>query len=387
MKKTAIAVFVLLFLATIQLTAASLTLAWDKSNSTNIIKQRLYQSVQSNSFAVQSVLSDVPSEITVSNLMAGTNYRFQITAVNTTGLESDPGNVVSFTVPGATTNPIPPVTGTLAITNQTPITVPSIGAATPYPSKITVAGMSGAIESATVTLRNFAQTYPGDVDVLLVSPTGQKAMILSDVGNTFDVSNVTVTLSDTAATALPVNSMLTTGTFKPTDASPGEARDLFPSPAPPGPYTSTLSTFKGFDPNGTWSLYVNDDGPGDSGSFAGGWALSITTTGGAATNNPPVVSSIADMAGWFQLVWPPMLIPFTLTDDKTPVTNLVLSAASSDLSILPASGLLIGGIGTNRTLLVTPAKTGVVTVTVSASDGTLTGSNSFKLTVSAPSVP
>jgi hypothetical protein len=40
-----------------------------------------------------------------------------------------------------------------------------------------------------------------------------------------------------------------------------------------------LSTFNGQSPNGAWSLYVFDDGPGDLGSFAGGWILTLTTSG------------------------------------------------------------------------------------------------------------
>jgi subtilisin-like proprotein convertase family protein len=32
---------------------------------------------------------------------------------------------------------------------------------------------------------------------------------------------------------------------------------------------------QGSDPNGTWSLYIHDDEPGDSGSAPGGWTLTL----------------------------------------------------------------------------------------------------------------
>ncbi|MBI3853347.1 MAG: MBG-2 domain-containing protein, partial [Verrucomicrobia bacterium] len=143
----------------------------------------------------------------------------------------------------------------------------------------------------TVTLRNLSHTWASDIDVLLVGPggQGQKALVLSDAGDAFAPNNVTVTLSDAATSALPSSGSFVSGTYKPTDytdSSPGG--DNFPAPAPVGPYAGALSAFNGTAPNGAWSLYVFDDGPGDSGSFAGGWSLTVTTI--SATSQTPVIN-------------------------------------------------------------------------------------------------
>jgi uncharacterized repeat protein (TIGR01451 family) len=42
------------------------------------------------------------------------------------------------------------------------------------------------------------------------------------------------------------------------------------------PYDSVLADLYGWSPNGTWSLYILDDKPGDSG-FLNGWGITLTT--------------------------------------------------------------------------------------------------------------
>jgi hypothetical protein len=54
--------------------------------------------------------------------------------------------------------------------------------------------------------------------------------------------------------------------FSPTDYQAG---DLFPAPAPPGPYGHYLAGLHGLNPNGDWKVYINDDGSGDTGYLAG----------------------------------------------------------------------------------------------------------------------
>src|ERR1044071_2363174 len=116
------------------------------------------------------------------------------------------------------------------ICNPTAIKINSSGAATPYPSNITVSGQTGVITSMTVTLNNFAHAFPDDVDILLVGPGGQNAVIMSDVGGGTQISGVTLTLDDAAASSLPNSGPLMSGTFKPTDITVGA--EIFPAPAP-----------------------------------------------------------------------------------------------------------------------------------------------------------
>jgi subtilisin-like proprotein convertase family protein len=194
---------------------------------------------------------------------SGSFFPMGITTVNCAGAG---GGSCSFTVT---------ITGTCPSgCNPTSITINSGGAASPYPSPLTISGNTGIISSVTVTLTNLSHAFPDDVDILLVGPGGQNAIILSDVGGSAPTSSVTLTLDDAAATSLPDSGPLVSGTFKPTNSGPV---DTFPAPAPAPSGGSALSVFNGTDPNGVWRLYVADDSPGDGGSIAGGWCLNITT--------------------------------------------------------------------------------------------------------------
>jgi len=176
---------------------------------------------------------------------------------------------------------------TTTFQNTATITIPDSGAASPYPSTINVTGMNGTISNVTLTLNNLSHTWVSDIDVLLVGPSGQKVLVFSDVADGFHAINVTVTLSDAASQPLPSSGPFVTGTYKPTDYtdnSPGG--DNFPPPAPAPPYPTVLSTFDGTIPNGPWSLYVFDDGPGDQGNFGSGWSLTVTTLAAAPSPTP-----------------------------------------------------------------------------------------------------
>jgi subtilisin-like proprotein convertase family protein len=177
---------------------------------------------------------------------------------------------------------------TTTFSNSSPIQIvdsvfPDPGLANPYPSQINVQNLSGNITDVNLELSGYSHTFPDDVDVLLVGPQGQKALLMSDAGGGNGVNQVNLTLDDEALNPLPDNDQITSGAYKPTQGTVTSVTGdsavpaNFPAPAPAGPYASALSVFDGTDPNGTWDLYVIDDTNPDSGQLAGGWSLQITT--------------------------------------------------------------------------------------------------------------
>jgi hypothetical protein len=75
-------------------------------------------------------------------------------------------------------------------------------------------------------------------------------------------------------------------------------------------------------------------------------------------------------------------IAFVVNDAETPQA-LVVTATCTNSLLLPPAGLLVQGSGTNRTLTIVPAlnATGLVTVVVTVSDGTLTSQDTLQVTV------
>ncbi len=62
---------------------------------------------------------------------------------------------------------------------------------------------------------------------------------------------------------------------------------------------------------------------------------------------------------------------------------LVVSATSSNSTLVPNANIVLGGTGTDRTIAITPAagQSGTTTITVTVSDGISTSSDTFQLIV------
>ena len=106
-----------------------------------------------------------------------------------------------------------------------------------------------------------------------------------------------------------------------------------------------------------------------------------------ATNHPPVILDIPDQVA---TVSTPLVIGFQVGDVETPSGMLVVSVQSSNPSLVPSEGIVLGGSDGNRALLIAPAAntTGTVTIVVTVTDGGgATASDTFLLDIQPPGQP
>jgi YVTN family beta-propeller protein len=134
-----------------------------------------------------------------------------------------------------------------------------------------------------------------------------------------------------------------------------------------------------------------------SGTFAGlpegaaftvaGTSFRITYHGGTGSDvvlvadSAPTLSTIGNQTVVAGHAFDP--IAFTIADDLTAPSALVVTATSSNATLLPNADLVLGGSGASRTLTATPVPgaSGTTTVTITVSDGWLTTQRTFTLTM------
>ena len=137
-----------------------------------------------------------------------------------------------------------------------PVAIPEVGAVN---STLNVTGMVGAVTDVDVTL-DISHTYQSDLEVYLRSPTGRRVKLFAAVGNASD-DFANTTLDDEATTAIGNGTGRFSGRFKP------EGR---------------LSDFDGLDPNGVWTLEIEDTEINDQGTL-NSWSVQFSTGEHATT--------------------------------------------------------------------------------------------------------
>ena len=101
----------------------------------------------------------------------------------------------------------------------------------------------------------------------------------------------------------------------------------------------------------------------------------------ALVSGAPTLTPIADQITSVGTPTPP--IAFTIGDNATPAADLIVTATSSNPTLLPDASIVFTGTGTNRSVILRPAanQTGTASVTLTVSDGPLSTSETFTLTV------
>jgi subtilisin-like proprotein convertase family protein len=300
---------------------------YENEQRVDFIYGNVTNTAASASIGVQGAISPTPLftqySCNTSSISSGLRISFSLPAI--TICNGDIVRIDAQTTPGANQT-----FNTGATNTHIPAGGGTQGNASPYPNTINVSGLiSSGVTVKSVTLTNFSHQLPDDVDIVLVSPTGQSVILMSDAGGNTAVNNVTYVFDDAAANNLADAVSNPGGTYKPTNYGAG---DTWPAPGPGGaPTSTTLSTFTG-NANGGWNLYVVDDALNNTG-FIADWSITFSVP------QRVVFSQNADL-----FTNAAATIPYTGTPEYTvwarPSTNRIYTASStingcSNTAIIP----------------------------------------------------
>lgn len=236
---------------------------------------------------------------------------------------------------------------------------------------VTVTPAANQSGSTTITLTVSDGFKTASDTFLLTVTTVNDAPTISDVtAQTINEDTATAALAftigdvETVATSLTVSGTSSNTALVPTAnivfAGSGAARTVTITPAANQFGTATIT------------LTVSDGTTTASDTFL----LTVN-----ALNDAPTISNIADQT--LALNSTTGAIPFTIGDPETAASALQLSVTSSNLTLVPLSGIVLGGSAGSRTVTITPAllEGGTSTITLTVSDGVLTSSDTFVITV------
>jgi subtilisin-like proprotein convertase family protein len=180
----------------------------------------------------------------------------------------DPGNLSQWSLVILARPALTTATGTYASTSAT--TVPSNATVT---NSITVSGAGSQIVDVNI-LTNLTHTWNNDVRITLTSPAGTVITMTSFQGGSNDnIFNGTIWDDRAGSTNAP--GAITDATF---------ANNVVETPICP---REPLGAFNGENPNGTWTISIQDNATGDEGNLSS-WSLTILTL---VDNQLPVVNT------------------------------------------------------------------------------------------------
>ncbi len=219
-------------------------------------------------------------------------------------------------------------------------------------------GASNNISSRTFTVTvnpvNQAPTLNSLADVTILENATAQTITLSGIssGATNESQTLTVTASSSNTGLVPTPSVSYT--------SPNGSGSISLAPVASG-YGSANIT-----------VTVNDGGTSNN---------IVSRTFKVTVDAPPTITSFTNRAIAMNTSTP--AIPFSISDPETSASSLTVSAASDNLALVAASGIVLSGTGTNRTVTVTPVtgQTGVANITLTVGDGFANTTNSFQLSV------
>jgi formylglycine-generating enzyme required for sulfatase activity len=224
---------------------------------------------------------------------------------------------------------------------------------------ITVMVSNGSLSSSdTFVLTVNANTSPtiSDIKDQTINQDGKTSELAFTIGDVeTNVSSLTISGSSSSTTLVPNANIVFGGS--------GVNRTVTVTPASGQSGTATIT------------VTVSDG------------SLTRSDTFVLTVNSAPMISDIA--AQTISVNGNTGIVAFTISDTQTAASYLTLSGSSSNTTLVPNAKIVFGGSGASRTVSVTPVsgQSGTATITVTVSDGSLTSSDTFVLTVnSAPTI-
>jgi hypothetical protein len=241
---------------------------------------------------------------------------------------------------------------------------------TPLPNMSGTSTITVAVTDGTHTAETtpFLMTVASVNDLPTITPSSTNvAMPVNTPGQI----TVTLTDPDTAGTALQLTASSVNQTLLP---NANISVTPLSTTTNSRTFTVTMTPAAGVEGSSTVTLRATDGSPG--GTFS---STTIVFSAGTPAS-APTISTIPDQS---TPEGTPITVSFTIADPDTPLASLSVSAISSNVGVVAAWGLVLGGIGADRTLQVTPVTnaSGVTDITVRVSDTNFIVEETFRLTV------
>jgi len=284
-------------------------------------------------------------------------------------------------------------------------------------------GATNESQTLTVTASSSNTGLIPNPSVTYTSPNATGSIAFTPASMSFGTSTITVTVND-GGTSNNVVTRTFTVTVNPVNQAPtlnpladvtvnqtagarsvglagissgatNESQTLTVTASSSNPSLVPTPTVTYTSPNATGSINFTPNSTG-----YGTANITVTVNDGSASNNIvsrtfavtvnalPTITSITNLAIAVNTNSP--AIPFTIGDAESSASGLTVTADSDDTTLVPLSGILLGGTGANRTVTLTPAagQTGVALITLTVDDGVGTSSTSFQLNVrTRPAAP